>query len=131
MKLTIEIPQPYAPLFENDRFQGILERMYKDIAGRYSNSTILDIEVYEVLMDAIKNAEVVEVPKNVHMTNREQIANMSVVDFFKEYVYYDEYTFTEFIAEAMDCDDCPACVLEEPCLCVKNIDKWLDQEVSE
>ena len=107
MKITIEIPQHYAPLFEDDRFQDILERMYKDIAGRYSNSTILDIEVYEVLMDAFKNAEVVEVPKNVHRTNREQIANMSVVDFFAKYVHSERNTFTTFIVENMRCGKCP------------------------
>lgn len=67
------------------------------------------------------------------MTNREKIAEMKVVDFFKNFVY-SGCSFTAFITENMRCSKCP---LENTCNgiidpnCFKKIDKWLDKEVSE
>ena len=68
------------------------------------------------------------------MTNREKIAEMKVVDYFKKY-YVDidaGNTFTEMIERTVNCNKCPIMKKAE-CIgsCYDDFDKWLDKEVSE
>ncbi|MBQ2580797.1 MAG: hypothetical protein II574_04120 [Ruminococcus sp.] len=63
------------------------------------------------------------------MTNRERIAEMKVVDYFKKYAYDDENDFNDFVCASMRCKKCDGFTREKNCKEI--LIKWLDKEVSE
>lgn len=63
------------------------------------------------------------------MTNREKIAEMKVVDYFKKYAYDDENDFNDFVCNSMRCKKCSG--FKKYKNCKKDLIVWLDKEVSE
>ena len=72
MKVTIDIPTEFEKHFNNDRFKDSLERLKAD-AGTFCMAGKYEIELCEMLIDAFKEAAVIDEPwlsKNPYFVKR-------------------------------------------------------------